>query len=75
MLAHTLSRASPSTALKEICLFTHFPPIGHISPLGTSPLPRLQSSFHPSLRVDLVSAGSNFAEVAEAIVLATAGAA
>jgi hypothetical protein len=47
MLAHTLSRASPSTTLKEIGLFTDFAPIGHISPLGTSPLPRLQSSFHP----------------------------
>ena len=35
MLAHTLSRASPSTALQEICLFTDFAPIGHIS------------SFHP----------------------------
>ena len=66
MLAHTLSRASPSTALQESCLFTEFPPIGHIS------------SFHPFAAGLFSLAGyaprSNFAEVAKAIVLATAGA-
>ena len=31
MLVHTLSRVSPSAALKEICLFIDFDPIGHTS--------------------------------------------
>ena len=57
MLAHALSRATPSTTLKVICLFIDFAPIGHMSFVLAGYAPR-----------------SNFAEVAKAIVLATAGA-
>ena len=59
MLAHTLSRTNPSTALKEICLFTHFSPIGHISPLGipSPPLGVERASARASIMTDTLYQG------------------